>query len=117
MYVFICITWVLFRAPSFPIALEILRKMAGLASGGIAFLYSPLLIVLPLVIAAHAIGIMAQRQGAQLRDWFQVRSNRLSGVYVLLRPRFLGAFLMTSWALLVLLFGATGASPFVYFRF
>ncbi|HUJ50660.1 MAG TPA: MBOAT family O-acyltransferase [Bryobacteraceae bacterium] len=122
MYVFICITWVLFRAPSSPIALQFLRKMAGLASGGVAFLYSPLILVLPLVIAAHAIGIMAERNvgplvRAQLRAWFQVRSNRLAGVYVLLRPGFLGAFLITSWALVLLLFGATGASPFVYFRF
>jgi len=122
MYVFICITWVLFRAPSFPIALQLLRKMAGLASGGVAFLYSPLLLVLPLVIAAHAIGIMAERPvgpliRAQLRAWLQARSNRLSGVYLLLRPRFLGAFLIASWALVLLFFGATRASPFVYFQF
>ena len=121
-YVFILITWVLFRAPSLALALSLLRKMTGLAPGGIAFLYSPLLMILPLVIAAHAIGIMAQRGAwpslrAKLHPAFQVDSNRLTGAYVLLRPKFFGAFLITSWLLVLALFGATGAGPFVYFRF
>ena len=125
MYVFICITWVLFRAPSFPLALAVLRKMTGVATGGVAWLYSPLLLVLPIVIAAHAIGFLASRHSRLKEDPegvlapapVLVSSNPLSGVYVILRPSFLGAFLITSWVLAVLLFGATGASPFVYFKF
>jgi hypothetical protein len=112
----------LFRAQSFPAALSMLRKMAGLAPGGVAWLYSPLLLVLPIVIVAHLVGITAARSTeltvhANIRASFIVRSSRLSGVYVVLRPRFLGAFLLTSWVLAVLLFGATGANPFVYFQF
>jgi alginate O-acetyltransferase complex protein AlgI len=135
-YVFVCITWVLFRAQSFPVALSMLRKMAGLAPGGIAWLYSPLLMVLPIVIVAHVVGIVAARRAlsigsapkvhspawvasfyASARASFMVRSSRLSGIYVLMRPSFLGALLLASWVLAVLLFGATGSNPFVYFQF
>lgn len=135
-YVFVCITWVLFRAQDFPSALQMLRKMAGFAPGGIAWLYSPLLMVLPIVFIAHVVGIVAARSAlptgsgrkahppawaaslyANARASLIVRSSRLSGVYVLMRPRFLGAFLIASWVLAVLLFGATGANPFVYFQF
>ena len=53
---------------------------------------------------------------ANARASFIVRSSRLSGV-MLMRPRFLGAFLIASWVLAALLFGATGANPFAYFQF
>jgi alginate O-acetyltransferase complex protein AlgI len=135
-YVFVCTTWVLFRAQSFPAALSMLRKMAGLAPGGIEWLYSPLLMVLPIVIIAHLVGIVAGQRAlptatprkvlqpgwvaslyANARTSFIVRPSRLSGVYVLMRPSFLGALLLASWVLAVLLFGATGSNPFVYFQF
>jgi alginate O-acetyltransferase complex protein AlgI len=109
-YVFVCTTWVLFRAQSFPAALCILQKMAGLSPGGVAWLYSPLLVVLPIVIIAHVVGIMAARRAGPT-------GVRLSGVYVVTKPNFVGAFLIASWVLAVLLFGATGANPFVYFQF
>jgi hypothetical protein len=54
---------------------------------------------------------------ANARAFFKVRSNRISGIYVLVKPSFWGAFLIASWVLAVLLFGATGANPFVYFQF
>jgi alginate O-acetyltransferase complex protein AlgI len=105
-YIFICVTWVLFRSHSFAAAGTMLFKMSGLAPGGIAWFYSPLFMVLPLVIAGHAIGV------------FAARSNRISGKYVLLPlPGFAGAFLATCWVLALLLFGATGANPFIYFQF
>lgn len=122
-YLFVLSTWVLFRAPSFSAALSVLGKMAGLAPGGVRWLYSPFLLALLIVIVAHGIGIMAARRataaGASrwVRTAFRTRFSRLSGVYVLLRPSFLGAFLIASWILAVLLFGATGANPFVYFQF
>ena len=41
-----------------------------------------------------------------------------SGVYVLLPlPGFTGAFLAASWVLALLLFGAIGSNPFIYFQF
>jgi hypothetical protein len=39
-------------------------------------------------------------------------------VYVLLPlPGFIGALLAASWVLTLLLFGATGSNPFIYFQF
>jgi alginate O-acetyltransferase complex protein AlgI len=108
-YLFICVTWVFFRSQSLPAALIILRKMSGLAPGGIVWVYSPLLLVLPLVIGGHMAGILAARRA---------ESRSISGSYVLLPlPGFVGAFVGASWLLVLALFGATGAHPFVYFQF
>jgi hypothetical protein len=135
-YLFVCTAWVLFRAQSFAAALDVLRKMSGLAPGGITWLYTPFLFVLPIIIAAHIIGVKANR-GYLLTAWririlrpawlvslqenmrafAAVRSNQQSPVYVVTRPTFLGAFVLTSWILALLLFGATGANPFIYFQF
>jgi alginate O-acetyltransferase complex protein AlgI len=135
-YIFVCAAWVLFRAQGFASALIILRKMAGLAPGGIAWFYSPLLLALPIVIVAHVIGLLASRGhlggGARLEEtlpaWLAslyasvrasltTRTSPLSGLYVLVRPSFFGGFLIASWLLALLLFAATGANPFVYFQF
>ena len=135
-YVFICVTWVLFRSQSLPAILTILRKMAGMAPGGIVWIYSPLLMVLPIVIAGHVVGVFAGRRSvatapgrwllptvlpasfiSQCGPWSQIKANRLSGVYVLLRPTFLGGFIAGSWVLAMLLFCAIGSTPFIYFQF
>jgi alginate O-acetyltransferase complex protein AlgI len=131
-YLFVCLTWVFFRAENLTAAFVILRKMAGIASGGVAWFYSPLLLVLPIVIVAHVIGIIAAPAaipvtGAEapwiasvyreVHESFRVYSDPLSGIYVMLRRGFVGAFIATAWALVVLLFGSAGANPFVYFEF
>lgn len=125
-YLFLCVTWVLFRAPSFATAFSMLRKMTGLAPGGIVWLYSPLLMVLPLVIAAHLVGIAAARRVSLLERarkisqfyGLSIRASRLSGIVVLLRlPGFAGAFLAAGAVLALLLFGAIGEHPFIYFQF
>jgi alginate O-acetyltransferase complex protein AlgI len=108
-YIFVCVTWVLFRSPSFAVAATVLKKMSGLAPAGIVWLYSPLLMVLPLVIGGHIVGMVAARR---------VESKPITGAYVLLPlPGFTGAFLAACWLLVLLLFGATGANPFIYFQF
>jgi alginate O-acetyltransferase complex protein AlgI len=113
-YTFICVTWALFRSQSFGMADIVLHKMSGLAPGGIAWFYSPLLMVLPLVIGGHVIGILAARRPAP----FVLDANPISGTYVLLPlPGFTGAFLAACWLLVLVLFGATGANPFIYFQF
>jgi hypothetical protein len=133
-YVFICITWVLFRSQSLTAILTILRKMAGMAPGGIVWIYSPLLMVLPIVIAGHVVGTLAGRRSvatapvrrprptvlpfiSRCGPWSQIKASRLSGVYVLLRPSFLGGFIAGSWVLAMLLFCAIGSTPFIYFQF
>jgi alginate O-acetyltransferase complex protein AlgI len=108
-YLFLCATWVLFRSPSFATAAIVIRKMSGWSPGGIAWFYSPLAMVLPLVIAGHAIGVHTR---------LRRHRNPLSGTYVLLpRPGFAAAFLITCWLLALLLFGAARSSPFIYFQF
>jgi hypothetical protein len=67
-YLFLCGTWVIFRSPSSLLAGTMLRKMAGLSPGGIEWSYSPLPMVLPIVIAGHAIGIAAARRGHPRRS-------------------------------------------------
>jgi alginate O-acetyltransferase complex protein AlgI len=134
-YSFLCVTWVVFRSPSFQGAGTMLRKMVGLSPGGIEWFYLPLPMVLPIVIAAHAIGVVAARNAAAVHGarkippphWAASVYERararfaihpLAGVYVLLPlPGFIGALLATSWVLALLLFGATGSNPFIYFQF
>jgi alginate O-acetyltransferase complex protein AlgI len=135
-YVFICVTWVLFRSQSLPAILTMLRKMTGLAPGGIVWLYSPLLMVLPLVVVGHVVGVLAARRSvaavpgrslllpvrpasfiAYGGSWSQIKASRLSGVYVFLQPTFLGGFIAGCWVLAILLFCAIGSNPFVYFQF
>jgi alginate O-acetyltransferase complex protein AlgI len=134
-YLFLCATWVVFRSPTLHGAGIRLRKMAGLSPGGIEWFYSPLPMVLPIVIAGHAIGIIAARRGAVVRGarkipppgrvasiYERARAcfaiHPLSGVYVLLPlPGFIGAFLAASWVPALLLFGAIGSNPFIYFQF
>ena len=115
-YAFVCFAWVFFRAADFPTAVTILEKIAGLAPGGIVWVYSPLFLLLPLVAAAHAVGWLAER--GRLGGPLVARRHRVSGVWVLVPlPGFMGAFLLTAWLLLVYLFASIDTSPFIYFQF
>jgi alginate O-acetyltransferase complex protein AlgI len=121
-FLFLCVTWVLFRSATFASAGVMLRKMAGLAPGGIPWFYSPLAMVLPIVIGGHWIGVVAsQRATSGNRTGplgLRVKPDAISGVYSLLPlPSFAGGFLAACWILALFLFGATGASPFIYFQF
>jgi hypothetical protein len=134
-YIFICVTWVLFRSQSLPAILIMLRKMTGLAAGGIVWLYSPLLMVLPLVVVGHVVGVLAARRSvaavpgrslllpvraasfiAYAGLWSQIKAGRLSGIYVFLQPTVLGGFIAGCWVLAILLFCAVASNPFVYFQ-
>jgi alginate O-acetyltransferase complex protein AlgI len=137
-YTFVCVAWVFFRAESFSIALIVLRKMAGLSPGGVQWIYSPLYPIVLLVILGHAIGYLAARQAktpgsvprripppnsikglySDLRNRFAFKPARMSGIYVLLPiPGFVGAFVLTCWLLIILLFSSLNTSPFIYFQF
>ena len=50
-YAFVCIGWVFFRATDFGTATLMLRKIVGLEPGGASWVYLPLLLILPLVVA------------------------------------------------------------------
>lgn len=136
-YCFVCFTWIFFRSPSFSTSLVILRKVLLLDSSGVTWSYWPLLLIIPIVAAGHAIGWLAARQMSgrpashvvEPPRWlaplyrgshqpFALRPSRAAGIYVFLPfPSFTGAFVMTIWILAVCLFAAANANPFIYFQF
>jgi alginate O-acetyltransferase complex protein AlgI len=135
-FVYVCFCWVLFRAEDLPSALVIMRKMVGIDSVGVHYLYLPLLLIVPLVVVAHVIGRYAntgveasvgqRRMYAPL--WaerlysgtprFAIRPHRQAGTYALLPTNgFLLGFILTTWILVFYLFTALGSNPFIYFQF
>jgi len=137
-YAFVCAGWVFFRARTFTDALIIFRKVLGLDQTGVQWLYAPLLMILPIVVFAHLLGLVAERQrrapGAAARRFpapawaralyrgnnnrFAVKPSRAAGVYVLLPlPGFWGGFTLTAWLVGLYLFASASTSPFIYFRF
>jgi alginate O-acetyltransferase complex protein AlgI len=137
-YVFVCFTWIFFRATNFSTALAILRKIAGIDGGGVVWIYSPLFMLLPLIVLAHVFGIFAARQAAapgarprhiraprwfapvysMIGNRFAVKPSRFAGIYVLLPlPGFVGGFILTVWVVGVYLFASLNSSPFIYFQF
>src|SRR5262249_2892850 len=103
-YVFVCFTWVFFRAQSFSLATAIIRKILSPGSGGIVWLYSPLFLVLPLVVLGHWVGALAARQAltpaskpkrivppqwatriySNNHEHFALKPHKSAGIYVLL---------------------------------
>ena len=126
-FTFVTLAWIFFRAPDFATAEIIVRKLFGLAPGGVEWIYSPLFMLLPLVVGAHILGRYAEaRLETRTRDsrrfWLKnllvFRRHPISGVWILIpRPGFSSAFLLTAWLLLLLLFATVNVSPFIYFRF
>jgi alginate O-acetyltransferase complex protein AlgI len=132
-YSFVCLTWIFFRARSFPVAALVLRKVLWLEPDGVAYVYSPLLLLLPLVIAGHWLGALARQRERSAGDeigspaclrWlygdspFAVRPHRWAGLYVRIPPGgFAAGFVTAAWLLMVVLFAAVNASPFIYFQF
>ena len=136
-YSFVCFAWVFFRAHSFGDAWIIIRKLCWVAPGGISWVYSPLFLLLPLIVVAHLIGVLAARQAAafpnddsvpaiqplerlysEAGESFAVRPHKAAGLYVLLPlPGFVGGFLLTLWLLFVYLFASLDTGAFIYFQF
>jgi hypothetical protein len=129
-FVFVCVTWVFFRAVDFHGALTILRKVSLIDRSGISWTYTPLWIVLPFVVAAHACGVVASRLerglpvplvsgwAARASQPLVVRPTALSGLYVVLPvPGFWGAMMLTAWLVGLFLFASVESSPFIYFQF
>ncbi len=121
---FVTFAWIFFRAPDFATAWIIVQKIIGLAPGGVVWIYSPLFMLLPVAIGAHVVGKIAERrtktprQQRWLGNLLVFRKHPISGIAVLIpRPGFFGAFLLTAWLLLVLLFATVNVSPFIYFQF
>jgi alginate O-acetyltransferase complex protein AlgI len=112
-YAFVCLCWVFFRSPDFGTAMIILRKLGGLAPGGIVWVYSPLMMFVPLLLAAHLFGVMRDADGTPAPG----AHTTVPGFSVASRPLFVDAFVITTWILLLYLFAPLHRSPFIYFQF
>jgi alginate O-acetyltransferase complex protein AlgI len=112
-YAFVCVCWVFFRSPDFSTAMLVLRKLGGLAPGGVAWTYLPLFIFLPIIAFAHVMGV---RDGDG--EVPSSGAHTAAPAYaVARRPAFVYAFVFTAWLLLLYLFVPMHHSPFIYFQF
>ena len=137
-YVFVCFAWIFFRSRNLDTSLLILRKVLYLDTSGSPWFYSPLYMLLGLVIAAHVLGTMAARQAAisgsavrwimppawlakvysSSRERFAVKPSKVAGIYVLAPvPGFVGGFVIAVWLIGVYLFSSLYTTPFIYFQF
>jgi hypothetical protein len=105
-YLFVCYGWVFFRAQEFDDAWLIVRRMSGLEGGlenaGLSWIFGPLLIILPVVIVAHAVGAMWEKR---------------KEIWVLQPHRFSHQVALFMWVFGIFFLAATVSAPFIYFQF
>jgi alginate O-acetyltransferase complex protein AlgI len=97
---FVCICWILFRSPSFAVALQMVGKYLFICQGGDRNFAIVLTVLPPALLAAQ----FASRQ-TNLVEWFQQWRDRSFGLG-------LGISVALSIAMLPL-----GHRPFIYFQF
>jgi hypothetical protein len=126
----------LFRAQDFHSAMVIVRKMVGIDSVGVQYVYVWLYMIVPFVVLAHVIGRYANagvEMAAGQRKMYAplwaenlyygtgriaVRPHPQAGTYALLPTNGLVlGFLLTAWAIVFYHFAAVNSSPFIYFQF
>jgi alginate O-acetyltransferase complex protein AlgI len=120
---FVSLAWVPFRATDAATTRSMLMRLFTPGSGGNHWLPVVVVAALILVVAGHLAGLWIERgetdTGAIPRLFdVRVREHPLSGrqlVFGMITLR--GAFITTSILLIIAFFGATNASPFIYFRF
>ena len=132
----VCFSLIFFRAKTFSSAWIMIRKVCWLDSTGVIWTYTPLLLLVPLLIAGHILGVVAATRmdrntryagPPDLWDFlysgiakrrFVLRPHRAAGMYILLPlHNFIGVFCFVSWAVLAFLFSPVRTNPFIYFQF
>jgi len=95
-----------------------------------------LLMLIPVIVLGHVIGVIAQRQLGQKQSYglppywaqalyrsetksrFVVRPHKWAGVYFLLPLQSrVGVIAFTFWIVLAFLFASVESRPFIYFQF
>jgi alginate O-acetyltransferase complex protein AlgI len=99
-FLFLLVTWVLFRAPDFPTAWEMLKRMGSFGAGGVRWYYVQGLVALGAAVVLHL--------------WSLGHEDR-SPALDLRRPFAWPA--LAALLLALLLFAPVGTSPFIYLRF
>jgi len=98
--VFLAVAWVFFRAGSLASAMAVIGKMAFLGDvGGVNWIPTSLMLVLPVVVVAHWVALNCALPG---------RIRVMS---------FAGGLVITTVVLAVLSFAPQQAAPFIYFQF
>ncbi len=101
-YLFVCYGWVFFRAQEFDHAWLMVRRMSGLENGELTWIFGPLLVILPVVIVAHALGA-----------WLEKRKQ----IFVLQPRKFSHQVALFMWIFGIFFLAATVSAPFIYFQF
>lgn len=102
-FVFVCFTWVFFRAQDFSTAAVMVRKMVAWDSAGITATPSYFYVLVALAVAGHLIGLRWWR-GLEEREEPNWRWPMHSVAYAIV-------------IFLVILFAPHEAQPFIYFQF
>jgi len=99
-YVFVITCWVFFRAQNFDMAITVLRKMYFDFSPAIEWIYTPILFIIPIVIASHIFG-QFNREKYPVVD-IQKPVNQYIVLFIIF-----GLFFLAP----------TNPAPFIYFQF
>ena len=99
-FLFLLVTWVIFRAPDFPTAWAMLQRMASFGAGGVRWYYVQ--------------GLAALGAGVLLHLWSLRHEDRSPSLDL---RRSLAWPALAALLLALLLFAPTGTSPFIYARF
>jgi len=128
-FAFVTLTWVPFRAKDWSTTAIMLGKMLLVGDVGVAWLPPSFAWLAASVVLGHMAGVALQgfargQAGApwvaRLLDVFgaKVRSSPISGWSLELGAgSAAGAFLVTLWVFVVLLFSPAATNPFIYFQF
>ena len=124
---FTVLCWIPFRATHFADTMAFLRGMFVRGQDGTTFPAGAIYLALALVVPAHLIGLLLERNATGARPALartmrtagtDLTTNPISGWAVRFSTRtLLGSFLVPLWILLLLLSAETHTRPFIYFQF
>lgn len=97
---FVCTTWVFFRAQNFVISSFIIKKMYYLADpSGIKWYATSIILLLPVIIISHFVG-------NRMNKYVYIKLNTVYGLFIMFFILFALIFLQP-----------TASTPFIYFQF
>lgn len=99
-YLFVSLCWIFFRSNSFYVSFEILHKLLGFSNVGISWYYTPLIILIPIIICIHVVGILLD--------------NKLTALPM---ESIISIFLLVFMIIGIVVLMPQNVSPFVYFQF
>ncbi|AZN43297.1 MBOAT family O-acyltransferase [Paenibacillus albus] len=97
-FLFVCVLWVFFRSSDFSVSMAMVRRMF-IFSPGIDWIATSLLIIIPILLTAHFIGM-------RIKNYLYIPLNTFRGQTVFFFILFGVLFLMP-----------VSSSPFIYFQF